>query len=209
MSRVVSTTCAQGTMIRVWEGLSISLLKYICINPKKAFQIGIGNPGVVLVVFVVTYLITLVKSLSMKGHSITFYESHMINSFFSFVSIPSVRVNIAYLAYFMSIIVMYASCRYINSSCNYRSLLLSMMSLSGVGIYGRSFMSIIGLIFPKTNLLGFQYLFLAWVVAISICAIKESQGVSLPKAAFCFFVGVLPFFIFGGFSMLAPYLAFL
>jgi hypothetical protein len=84
-----------------------------------------------------------------------------------------------------------------------------MMSLSGVGIFARIFMSIIDLIFPKTILLGCQYLFLVWVVAISLWAIKESQGVSLSKAAFCFFAGVLPFFIFGGFSMLAPYLAFL
>jgi hypothetical protein len=83
------------------------------------------------------------------------------------------------------------------------------MSISGIGIIARIFMLIVGPILPTVILSVFRYLFLLWVVALSLWAIKDIQGISLSKAAFCYFVGALPFLFFGGKPVLAPYLAYL
>jgi hypothetical protein len=190
---------------------TIYLTKNIIMYPNRAF-VNIRERNFlneVLLVFLFGALITLIKSFSQKGKIVNFFEYHQVNEFLTVLSIPQVLWITSYASYFIFIFIMLLVCRVFKRQIESKHLVLSIMSLSGVGVVIQILFYAFKFVFPQEYLIIGSNIIFLWVVILSIWAIKATQNFSVFKSIICFLIPALPFIFLVYLAGMAPYLMWL
>lgn len=191
--------------------LSYFLLKDVILHPTSAFE-KIKQNGfqrATLIIFGFGALLPFCKSFIAKRQIISFFANERMNQIFSIMSIPQLRWFIIYMAYFGFLYGIFSMCRFFNQKANIKSLLLTFMSISVVGIVGQIFFYPLLFILPKNLVFLGNYMLYLWSGVLSIQAIRITQGLSLPKAIISFFVPAIIIVAIMGLTAIAPYLTWL
>lgn len=188
-----------------------NILKDIIIAPNKLFNALRSNRYVkeIHFLFALSAVITFSKTFLLKRQTVTFFPNDSINRALSLLNIPQVRWIILYLGYFIFVFGVFWICKFFNRKANLRILVLSLMSISGLGVVLQILLYSVSSVFAEGFLDIVSYLSYFWVILLSLFAIKISQAISLWKATVCFFVPALPFIILVLLLSMAPYLAWL
>jgi len=188
------------------------LVRGIIFSPNKVFkQVAKGgDTKEIFFIFTMGAILTFAKSFLVEQGALasTFFVEEKIIKLLAFVSIPQVIWIIGYGGYFLFIFCILALCKLFGAKAQGKSLVFSLMSISGLGVviqilfYGFQFF------IPKELLSICTYLVFFWVILLSLSAIKSTQAISLPKSLLCFFIPAVFFIPFTvGLPVVAPYLA--
>lgn len=177
---------------------------YETINREQDYEV------IVYVFFILSVLITFIKTFSRKRIRINFFETNMLNAFLSFLNIPQIKWILMYLSYFIFILIICFFCKLLFNKLNKKLLFISLMSISGLGVLTQIIFTVLNLILygNKINLI-FIYIIYIWGFVLSIMAIKYSQNFSIGKSALIFFISATPISIVIGFVGVLPYFAWL
>lgn len=162
-----------------------------------------------LLVFCFGALITFIKSFFQEGQLVNFFEDNRINNILGILSIPQVLWIISYVSYFIFISVMLIICRLFYKKIESKNLILSIMSLSVIGVVMQILFYAFKFIVPQEYLIIGSNLIYLWVVILSIWAIKATQNFSFFKSTICFVIPALPFIFWVYLAGMAPYLMWL
>ncbi len=192
---------------------AVSLIGQILLSPRLILR-KIKDEGYnkeVLTIFFVAALITLIKSFFVKRKEFVFafFDTELLNQIAIILDNSHIYWIILNISYFLFILLVYIVCKLFNRGNNFKQLVISLMSLGGVGIVAQGLFYILKIIFPHNIILFSSYIVYLWIFILSISAIKISQNISVPKALICFFIAALPFILFAYFVGMAPYLAWL
>ncbi len=187
----------------------MNLLKAIIVSPGDLFRNSIDKRKEIVSLFVVSFVVVLLKSLFERKHAPTnFFNSQTLNDIFSFLAIPQVVAIITYLLFFVFVIVLFFIIKLFSKEVSFQPLLLSLMSISCIGVIAH-FITIPLIFFAKSMIMPISYMFYLWVIALSFWSIKNSQDLPLVKVIPVFIVVVAPFLLFGWLLVISPYLMFL
>lgn len=194
-----------------WNRLSrmAIFLKDMVFYPSKGIYNAVENVYDVLALFSGTFIIILIKSFFYSRQKITYFGFKAFNNILSFLSIPQVSILASTIGYVLFIYLIYLSCRIMHGKSKYVQLLISMMSLAGLGLPLQILMPAMHTILPDSIVAITRLFIYLWITILSIRAISISQNISLLRAAFCFSIGIMPFLITAWFQALAPYLIYL
>lgn len=184
----------------------------VILHPRKVFEKIKKNElqREALIVFGLGALIPLFKSFKLqKQQQITFFADERVNQVISALSIPQLSWFILYIVYFCFFFVVFGICRLFNRDADIKSLMLAVMSISGIGIVGQIFFYFLQFMFPKNLFFWGSYLVYMWSIVLSLQAIKVTQGLPLLIASASFFIPGMLVIAFMGFTAIAPYLAWL
>lgn len=187
------------------------MVRDIIILPNSVFE-NIRNDKLfkeVYTIFCIGALITFLKTFMIKQKTITFFNYEKLNVIISWLSIPQIYWFMSYLSYFIFILCLFTICKFFNKQATLKTLVVSLMSISGIGVVLQVLFYILKFIMPKNFILISTYLVYFWVIILSISAIKTTQDISFPKAIICFLLASLPFVFLALFVSISPYLAWL
>jgi len=167
---------------------------------------------IVLLLFLASALITFVKTFfkTERTRNITFFNDSVLNAFFMFLSTPLVLWAVTLVGYFIFILSIFGLCKLLNGHANGKALLLSLMSLSGIGVVVQLACFVVRLI-SSHNLAVVLLGFTAYVLVIvaSLWAITSTQKMSFAKTLACFFIPYFPIVVLLGLPGISPYLLWL
>jgi hypothetical protein len=190
------------------------LLKNVVVAPNPVF--GKIRDGwlvqEVVAVFTFALLITLLKAWFKSSNSppaANFFVSESLNQALSFLAHPLLGVIFFCLAYCAFLLGVSAMCRTLERHVSIKSLTISLMAISAVGVIMHLAFYPLSLLLPTSLLLLGEYLVYVWILVLSILAIKTVQHFSAWKAIVSFLV---PFFfvvLSAGHLSVAPYIGYL
>lgn len=186
-------------------------LTILIINPKKLFNIIISGEFTyeIYFIFSLSALITLLKAFFIKTHKINYYSNENLNAIFSFLSLPQLMWILAYISFFMFLYLIIFANKLIYKKAQKRSLFVSIMSISGLGLIAQIFYIVLNIFLPSNILISLSYIIIIWIVLYTVLAIKYSQNIpTVISILLFFFAALLPFFL-SGFAGIAPYLLWL
>jgi len=188
------------------------LIRYLILSPSTIFK-SIEHKKFkkeIYISFCLAALFTFIKSFFVKtSYIITFFSNKSLNNLLTFLSVPQLSLLLLYFEYFIFITFVFLFCKLFNKKANYKTLLLSLMSISGIGIIMQLLMIVFLSIFPYSLIKTIIFVIYFWVIILSILAIKITQNISLIKAVVCLVVSAIPFFMIALPLVISPYLAWL
>ena len=189
----------------------IKLLKDILIHPKSLFeQISKGKLSKeVYIIFGLGAFITFSKTFAVKQHEITFFNNYHLNQILTLLSIPQIRWALLYTFYFLFLFLVTYLCKLFFKQAKWKTLMLSLMSVSGIGVVSQILFFIFSFIFPKNLSSILSYLIFLWVTFLSVWAIKYSQNLTLTKSIIVFLISALPIIFIIRLVGISPYLAWI
>lgn len=190
---------------------SVYLIRDVILQPGKVFKKAKHSEiqRETLIVFGVAALIPLFKSFSARQRFINFFADENLNQLLSTLSIPQIKWLVTYMAYFGLICVIFSICRLFNREANLKTLLLSFMSIGGVGIASQILFYPLQFVLPKNIIfLGSYFVYLV-VIGLSIRAVQVTQSLSFSKALASFFPPAVIVTLILGMTVVSPYLAWL
>lgn len=188
----------------------IAIIKEITNYTVGQFKGGKGEMRDAVSLFVVSFLVVLVKSFFKERGVIyfNFFESRFLNNMFSYLAIPQVAAIVVYVLFFLFVFVLFLVVRIFSKDASFGPLLFSLMSISIIGIIAH-IVTIPMVFIAKKAIVATSYIIYFLVVALNILSIKNSQRLPFVKAVLCFFIASLPFLLFGWFAVVSPYLIYL
>lgn len=189
----------------------IQLLKDIVIRPRSLFeQISNGKLSrEVYITFSLGAFITFSKTFALKQHEINFYDNYHLNQIFSLLSIPQIKWALLYIIYCLFLFLIFSLCKFFFKCTRWKTLILSLMSISGIGVISQIVFFLFSFIFPKNLNAILSYLIFLWVAFLSVWAIKYSQDLPLTKSIILFFISALPIIFIIRLVGISPYLAWI
>lgn len=188
------------------------LVRGVIFSPNRFFkQVADGeNTKEILFIFIMGSILTFAKTFLVNQGALasTFFLDDKTIKLLTFVSIPQVTWIIGYAGYFLFIFCILALSKVFNRKAQMKSLVLSLMSISGLGVVMQILFYGFQFFIPKELLSICTYIVFFWVILLSLSAIKSTQAISLPKSLLCFFIPAVFFIPFTvGLPVVAPYLA--
>jgi hypothetical protein len=202
-------------MMRLPDSLLISglLIKDVVLSPRRMFSHEISYEPIkgIVILFLTGLLITLLKTFApaKKVSAVTFFGSSALNSVFSSLSNPQIVWLVVYAAYFIFILLILLMCKLLNGRVEAKSLVLSLISVSAIGVLLQVICYALKYIVPFNVIVVCGYAAYLWIAFVSVLAIKASQKMSAIKAVVCFILPAIPVTIFAGLPAISPYLAWL
>jgi hypothetical protein len=187
------------------------ILKGLIIAPNKMFLSlnSLSLKGEVLFLFIIGALLTFLKSFNDKVLPINFWADNRANQILSFFSIPQVKWFIAYMCFFLFLLLLKIFCRIILKKCNRRDLFYFFMAISGAGIMLQLLFWFLASILPKEINYLLSYFAFLWIFFLSLIAIVKSQNTTFPKAIIIYLISALPVVIITGLPGVSPFLMWL
>lgn len=189
----------------------IQLLKDIVIRPISVFE-KISNGSLsreVYITFGLGAFITFSKTFALKQLEINFFTNYHLNQILSFLSNPQIRWGLVYIFYFLFLFLIFSLCKYFFKQAKWKTLLLSLMSISGIGVISQILFFLFSFIFPNNLSTILSYLIFLWVAFLSVLAIKYSQNIPLTKSIILFIISALPIIFIIRLVGISPYLAWI
>ena len=156
--------------------------------------------------FFVSGFITFLKSFSIKKNNINFFSNENINEALSFFSIPQVKWVITYVSFILFIFIIRGFCHFLLKSSNKKDLIVCFLSISSAGILLQILFFAFHYFLSQNFIYVLSYIAFAWVVYLSIIAIKNSQNTTYMKSFLIYIFSGLPAFLIVGLTGLAPFL---
>jgi hypothetical protein len=189
------------------------LIKDMILYPGRVFrqERSYDSAKGAMILFLAGLLITFLKSLSVakKGVTPTFFGGSVLNSLFLWLNNPQVRWVVVYCAYFLFIFLIILLCKLLIGRIDARLLVLSLISVSAIGVMLQVFFYTLKFILPQNVVVIFGYVAYLWVAFVSLKAVAESQKMSFIRAAVCFGLPAIVTIILAGLPAISPYLAWL
>jgi hypothetical protein len=189
------------------------LIKDMVLYPGRVFrQDRSYDPAKgAMILFLAGLLITFLKSLSAakKGITPALFGGSTLNSLFLWLNNPQGRWIVVYCAYFMFIFLIFLLCKLLIGRIDARLLVLSLISVSAIGVVLQVFFYTLRFILPQNAVVILSYLAYIWVAFVSLKAVAESQKMSFIRAAVCFALPAIVTIILAGLPAISPYLAWL
>jgi len=189
----------------------INLLKDIVIRPRSLFE-QISNGTIskeVYFIFGLGAIITFSKTFALKQHEINIFNNYQINQLLSFLSHPQIKWILLYIFYFLFLYLIFRLCNLFFKQAKWKTLLLSLMSISGIGVVSQILFFLFSLIFPNSLNVFLSYIIFLWVAILSVLAIKDSQNLPLTKSIILFVISALPIIFIIRLVGISPYLAWI
>jgi len=189
----------------------IQLLKDIVIRPRRLFeQISNGKLSrEVYITFGLGAFITFSKTFALKQHEINFFNNYHLNQILSLLSNPQIKWVLLYIFYFLFLFLIFSLCKFFFKQAKWKPLLLSLMSISGIGVISQILFFLFNFIFPKNLSAILSYLIFLWVAFLSVWAIKYSQNLPVTKSIILFLISALPIIFIIRLVGISPYLAWI
>ncbi len=197
-----------GSMMRLHLS---SFLRKIVFSPISLFRQVNANKFSfeVISLYVLTGIITFLKSFVLKGRSFVFQDNGLDDSILSLLSTPQARWALSYIFYFLLVLSIGFMGRVFWKNNGIRQILFLMMSISGVALILHPLFSLLSLTLPYDIVVFFERLVFMWVIVLSILAIQIWLNVSLCMAFIVYFVAGIPVVFIIGLPGLFPYLSWL
>jgi len=189
----------------------VNLLRDIIVSPIKVFE-RINKDQLsfeVYIIFLLGALVTFLRTLRLEGQSIHFFETERINKVLSFLAVPQIKWGFTYITFFLFILILYLFSKIFLKRIRPKPLFLCLMSISGVGLIMQALFFVFHYIFSQNVNFFLTYIAFAWVVILSLLAIKCSQEISIGKSLFLFVIAGLPTIFIAGLTGISPYLAWM
>lgn len=187
----------------------MNLLKAIVLSPGEIFTNSREKSKEIVSLFTISFIIVLLKSFFKARHEASnFFETQILNEIIYFLSIPQIAAIAIYLFFFIFSLLLFLVIRIFSKDASLKSLMLSLMSISGVGIFAH-IATMPLMFFAKSLINPIGYIFYLWVIVLTLWAIKNSQNLPLVKVIPSFLVVAFPFLLFGWLPVISPYLVFL
>lgn len=190
---------------------SLYLVRDVFIHPQAVFE-KINNNKIhreVYVVFLIGGVISFLKTFLRTGTKVNFFVDNKFNELFTFLSIPRMSWLIWYTGFFVFIFFLLLACKIINGKVQRKSLTLSLLAISGLGIVFHFLFFPLQLIFREDIIFIFVYLTYLWASVLTVKAISTTQGIAIWKSIICFFIPAVPLTLTALLMVMFPYLAFL
>ncbi len=187
---------------------SITMIKDLVLNPVKVFR-KINTDKYrreAYFLFLLSALITLYKSFSIRMYKINFSTDEKINDILSFFSIPQVKWFMAILSFFLFLLLIKFLCKLILKNCNQKDLIFCYLFISGIGIILQLIFFVFQLFFSQELVYVLSYIGFFWIVFLSILAVKNSQNTSVSKSAIIYFISAIPIILLMGLPGVAPFM---
>jgi len=187
---------------------SLELFKSIIVNPARMFHdIRKGDYNFsVYSLFFVSGFITFFKSFSIKKNNINFFSNEYINQILSFFSIPQVQWVIIFASFILFVFIIRWFCHFLLKRCNKKELIVCFLSISSAGILLQILFFVLHYFLSQKTIYILSYIAFAWVVYLSIVAIKNSQNTTYIKSVIIYVFSGLPMVLIVGLTGLAPFL---
>jgi len=179
----------------------------VLLNPTKFFQ-NINKCDYNLSaysLFLTSCVITLFKSFSKKSYKNNYFTNQDINEIISLFNIPQIRWLIVLLSYVLFIFLIGKLCKFFLKKYNKQKLILSLLSISSVGILLHILFFIFHYFLSQQSIYMLRHIAFIWIICLSIIAIKNSQNASYMKSIMIFILSGLPPIFIIGLPGLAPY----
>ena len=190
---------------------TIKLLILIIIAPLNVFE-KIKDRTIskeVFIVFLMAAVICFLRTFSLNGSPINFYEDGRLNNILSILNIPRITWIMNYIFYFFFILSVFLFFKLAFRTPKFDILIISLMSVSGLGVVSHVLFFIIGSSMPSSVMQVLGYLVYLWCITLTLFAIKTSQSTSHLKAFVVFLIAGAPIIFIGSLTSLAPYLAWI
>lgn len=189
----------------------LNLLKDIIVAPKRVFQKINENQlsFEVYIVFSIGAFVTFLKTLRLESQRIHVFETEKINEALSLLSVPQIKWVFTYIGFFLFIFMLFIFSRILFKRASIKSLFLCIMSISGIGLLLQAVFFLFHYVLPSNINFFLTHIAFAWVVLISLLAIKYSQDISIAKSLVLFVIAGLPTIFFAGLPGISPYLSWL
>ena len=186
----------------------LKILKDIMIAPERVFHRISSMPmkREVLTLFLVGAVFTFTKSFGAKAQRINFWADSRVNEILSFFSIPQIKWLIAYISFFLFLLIVNLFCKILFKKSKLTDLILYFMSISGAGVMLQFIFLFLPLFFSKEVTYLLSYVAFLWIVYLSVLSIKISQDTTLSKAMIIYFASALPVVVITGLPGISPFL---
>lgn len=189
----------------------LEIFKGVLFRPANAFRnieaIGFGMP--IYVIFSFGCFVVFLKSFWRKKISGNYFENEIINNIISFLNIPQVEWVIALLCFALFLFLLCKISHWLSQKGSDKKLILSIMSISSIGILLNIVFLIAHPIFSIKIIYLLRHFSFLWIFYLTILAIKEIKNLSYLKSIGLFLVSGFPSVIIMGLPGLAPYLLWL
>ncbi|WP_407924244.1 YIP1 family protein [Desulfosarcina alkanivorans] len=187
-----------------------NLLKDIVVNPFNVFkEIRDGAfKNETLLIFITVTVLSFIKSGGLSGvhrETVHFYSSDKLNYFFSLLSIPQVNWLITFVSFFVFILLIYLIFN-LKDSPKMEPLLLSLLSISGIGLIFHVLSILLRYFFPHTPFNYLVYFVYLWTLMLSVFAVKICMNSSFLKSGVVLTIAALPMVFIVGLLAVSPYL---
>ena len=154
--------------------------------------------------FVVGFIISLLKSFKLQAHHFNFFSSNWLNSLFSFLSSPQVSLIWGYLGMLVFVLFFRWIGRLFRVRAEYKILLRGFMSMSGAGIVAQIVFLPLTMLLPDKITKPLSWLAILWLAPVTIIAIRYFFRTSVAKALAIYCITVLVLFTFWGPAAVCP-----
>jgi len=191
----------------------VELIKDLVIRPSSVFGKDrvVSSARHIFIIFLTTIIVQIVKSFRFERDYFNIFDTELYNTILGILSIPLVQLIGMYLYYSLFLLGVIFVSKKLCRAVSVKALVLSILSISGIGLLLHIVSAILGLIIVLNPAWVYPPALL-WVAVLTVRAISVSQEVSIRKAFVCFFI---PFFVVAGilgiFSphAISPYFLFL
>ena len=183
------------------------LLSYIILRPVSVFR-KINNGKYkyeVIIMFLASISITLFKSFSKNSYQGNFFSNQSVNEIVAFFDIPQIRWVITLISFGLFVFLVSIFCKLFLKKCNPKILVMTLMSISGVGVILHLLFSLFSIFLSQNLIYAARHLAFIWIVCLSIAAIKNSQQTTFIKSIIIFILAGLPPIFIIGLPGIAPY----
>lgn len=175
------------------------LTKNLILSPGKSFLNILDGKyrREILYLFFLSALITFVKSFYSHKNIINFFDSELLNLFFTFLSIPQVIWALSFGSFFLFIYTISIFSRIVRTEkIEFKSLAFIFMSFSTYGILLHIVFAL-GRFFLPQNIdkYGNLFVFLGFTI-LSSYALKKTFNLPLVKSVLLFLIPAIPFIFF-------------
>jgi hypothetical protein len=189
------------------------VIKDTILSPGRAFcsKGPYDTKKGVMILFLTGLLITFLKTFMVKRKvfAVTFFNSPTFNSLLLWLNSPQVLWAAVYVAYFIFILLILLMCKVLNGRVDAMSLVIALMSVSGIGVVLQVFFYGMKFVLPHNVIVVCSYVAYAWVIFVSLRAVEQSQKIPFIRSVVCFVITAIPAVFLAGLPAICPYLAWL